>query len=175
MKVTFDIPDELYRQFKRTTLNNEQDETAAIIQLVRNYVHIFSDAQPSQVFISQKEKSTKSPPKTPRTQVSPPPKITCNTQKQNFIKWFKKQKYNGNPYKQTTINGYADRLESGLLDPIFQNVSVKNLFEITNLYYFRQIRLEIENCPDYKKYEQITHNGFRSAMNKYEEYLKSKS
>lgn len=94
-------------------------------------------------------------------------------QKQNFVRWFKKLTYKGKPYNPVTISGYSGRIENACQDEIFSNIYPKNLFLITDINEFLEVKIEIQSCEGYGAFDAKSHNGFTAALNKYEEFLRN--
>lgn len=92
-------------------------------------------------------------------------------QKSQFVAWFKTLRYKGNPYNPVTISGYTGRIESACIEPEFVSIEPKNLFEITDLEEFKNIKRKIMSCSGYAVFDAKSHKGFTAALNKYEQFL----
>ena len=97
--------------------------------------------------------------------------IDAQRQKARFIYWFKSLKNNGRPYNRITISSYAGRLEKICADAAFEQVPVDNLFTITDLNVFLEIRDQMQACEGYAQWDEKTHNGISAALSKYEDFL----
>lgn len=94
-------------------------------------------------------------------------------QKQRFTGWFRSLSRNGKAYNPVTISGYAGRIEKACNDPVFAEIQVRNLFEITELSEFVRIQAQIKACDGYAEFDSRSHNGFTAALKKYEEFLQN--
>lgn len=97
--------------------------------------------------------------------------IDAQRQKARFIYWFKTLRNNGKPYNRITISSYAGRLEKICKDAAFEQVAVENLFTITDLSVFLEIRDQMQSCEGYAQWDEKTHNGISAALSKYEDFL----
>lgn len=93
-------------------------------------------------------------------------------QKQRFMTWFSTLTRNGKPYNPVTISGYTGRIENACADEVFSSVPVDNLFKITILKEFLDVKAMLKRCAGYMEFDAKSHNGFTAALNKYEGFLR---
>lgn len=95
----------------------------------------------------------------------------ANMQKRRFVEWFRSLTYHGKPYNPVTISGYSGRIESACYDEVFDSISTKNLFQVTDIEEYIKIKKKIQSCSGYDSFDAKSHNGFTAALNKYQEFL----
>ena len=95
-------------------------------------------------------------------------------QRASFVAWFEglKREGSGKPYSKRTISLYANRLANSCTDLTFEEIPVKNLFEVTSPSEFAAIRKQIKSCSGYKEYLKTAVGVILpSALQKYADFL----
>ncbi len=99
--------------------------------------------------------------------------MSAQQQREKFVEFLKqKRKSNGEPYSHATINSYASSLSSAprKLDGI--ELEFMNLFEVTSVEMYREMKARIKGAPNYDEVNQRAGNrAFQYALDIYEDLL----
>lgn len=155
------VCDEIYRKFQAALMLTGDEEQSVLSELITQYANnAFSGALDKE--------SNKSVTEDNQEVIGT---ASEEEQKRLFINWFRSLTRNGKLYNPVTISGYAGRIENACQNEVFSEIPVKNLFSITSITQFLEIKDRIKSCEGYEEFDSKSHNGFTAALRKYEEFL----
>lgn len=160
MSKQMNVNEDIYKEFQAALILTGEDEEIVLGRLISQYVRTTFEK-----VLGNKTVESKFGDKRVAN-------ITENEQKQLFVNWFRSLTRNGKTYNPVTISGYTGRIENACCDPTFASVPVNNLFTITDLIEFINIKNQIKGCAGYAEFDAKSHNGFTAALRKYEEFLR---
>ena len=79
---------------------------------------------------------------------------------------------NGQTYSKHTIKAYAQVLAIILRCNSFSDISVENLYEISDASVLESLEKQIKRSPKFSKLSKNTRDLFGPAMKKYAEFLR---
>ena len=173
-KIDLSIDSNIYRKFQTALGWFDDDETAVIEKFMMDYSNSFIDnfREASSPNESQEEASTEtaSDEEQPKS-ILPATASTADERRKLFVEWFGTQTRGERPYSQRTIELYANKLANACKNQEFDQIPVKNLFEVSDYAEFKRLENEIQNSPRYAEFCKKTPGLFGSALRKYGEFL----
>ena len=179
-KIDLSIDSNIYRKFRTALTWFDDDETAVIEKLMMDYsnsfINNFREVPSPNESREEAAADTASGEEQPKekkevTSILLATASTADERRKLFVEWFGTQKREGKPYSKRTIELYANKLANACKNPVFDQIPVKNLFEISNYSEFKRLEAEIENAPKFAEFCEKTPGLFGSALRKYGEFL----
>ena len=169
--VKWNLNDAVYRRFATALTWFQEDEKSVLERLMTDYANDFIKQFRSSTESTEGKKQLTTAHYTKEVPITSCSAVEC---RKLFSEWLSGSKRDdGRPYSQRTVELYANKLANAYKDPFFKNISMGNLFEITNYNQFISVKEKILNSPGLKKYSKQPYL-FVAALEKYDEFLCAK-
>lgn len=171
----------IYRKFQTALGWFKEDETATFEKFMMDYSNSFiksylDSSSPNEAREEVPPKSKSSEKKSEKNAKSRPVTLAASSdadeRRRLFVEWFGTQEKDGKPYGKRTIELYANKLANACKNQEFDQIPIKNLFEISDYAEFKQLVVEIRNSPKFAEFCRKAPGMFSSSLSKYSEFLK---
>lgn len=179
-KIDLSIDSNIYRKFQTALGWFDDDETAVIEKFMMDYsnsfINNFRETSSPNESLEEAVADTASGEEQPKGKKEVKSILlatasTADERRKLFAEWFGTQTRDGRPYSQRTIELYANKLANACKNQEFDQIPVKNLFEVSDYAEFKRLENEIQNSPRYAEFCKKTPGLFGSALRKYGEFL----